>query len=206
MSSYSTSRMTVGGFPSLVEDDPILDLVLPEPESFAHAEERRLFYVGLTRARQQAYLVTDPAHPSAFVDELLEEGYDVRWHGEEFWRAPDCPRCETGRLQRNGRRFLCANRPYCAFEAPICGECGLGAMLPGPDAVRCSTTGCQHTERVCPECRQGRLQEKSGRFGLFIGCSEYRAAPPCRYTERVSPLAGTRPRQTEAPNEPYRSL
>src|SRR5690606_28050830 len=43
------------GFPSEIVDDPILDLVLPEPEKFHHAEERRVFYVALTRAR---YTVT----------------------------------------------------------------------------------------------------------------------------------------------------
>jgi DNA helicase-4 len=39
------------GLPSEIVDDPILDLVLPEPEKYEHAEERRLFYVALTRAR-----------------------------------------------------------------------------------------------------------------------------------------------------------
>jgi len=174
------------GFPSLVEDDPILDLVLPEPESFPHAEERRLFYVALTRARQQAYLVTAPAHPSAFIDELHDGGYEVSWQGEEFWRAPTCPRCVTGRLQRSGRRYQCANRPYCTFEAPLCGECGRGAMIPQRDAVHCSTDGCRNTDRLCPRCRQGHLQTKTGRFGPFLGCTEFRAAPPCQYTEPVS--------------------
>ena len=40
------------GFPSEIVDDPLLDLVLPEPEEFDHAEERRLFYVAMTRARK----------------------------------------------------------------------------------------------------------------------------------------------------------
>lgn len=177
------------GFPSLVEDDPILDLVLPEPESFPHAEERRLFYVALTRARHQAYLVADPAHPSAFVDELQADGYEVGWHGDEFWRSPTCPRCVTGRLQRSGRRFHCANRPYCAFKAPLCVECGRGAMVPARDAAHCSTDGCRNTDRLCPRCRQGYLETKTGRFGPFLGCSEYRASPPCPYTERVAPAS-----------------
>jgi DNA helicase-4 len=46
-------NMTSGtyGFPSGMADDPVLDLAMPEPESFEHAEERRLLYVALTRAR-----------------------------------------------------------------------------------------------------------------------------------------------------------
>jgi len=36
--------------------------------------------------------------------------------------------------------------------------------------------------RVCPRCG-GRLEERRGRFGRFIGCDGY---PACRYTESVS--------------------
>src|SRR5262249_42088317 len=33
--------------------------------------------------------------------------------------------------------------------------------------------------RICPACGSGRLSLKLGRFGAFIGCSDY---PNCRYT------------------------
>ena len=33
----------------------------------------------------------------------------------------------------------------------------------------------------CPHCG-GKLQEKVGRYGRFVGCSNY---PACRYTEKV---------------------
>jgi DNA topoisomerase-1 len=36
--------------------------------------------------------------------------------------------------------------------------------------------------RVCPSCGNGRLSLKLGRFGAFIGCSNY---PECRYTRRL---------------------
>ena len=39
------------GVPSRVEDDELLNLVIPNPETFAYAEERRLFYVALTRGQ-----------------------------------------------------------------------------------------------------------------------------------------------------------
>ncbi|MCY4529156.1 MAG: UvrD-helicase domain-containing protein, partial [Chloroflexi bacterium] len=41
------------GFPSKVEDDPLLELVLPPASGggYPFAEERRLFYVAMTRAR-----------------------------------------------------------------------------------------------------------------------------------------------------------
>jgi len=36
--------------------------------------------------------------------------------------------------------------------------------------------------RVCPGCGKGRLSLKLGKFGAFIGCSNY---PECRYTRRL---------------------
>lgn len=65
------------GFPSQKEGDPILEFLLPEKESFPDAEERRLFYVALTRARHRVYLVCNPAEVSPFVAELLNQKYPV---------------------------------------------------------------------------------------------------------------------------------
>jgi DNA helicase-4 len=45
------------GFPSLIQDERILDLVRPEKESFEYAEERRLMYVAITRAKKQIFFV-----------------------------------------------------------------------------------------------------------------------------------------------------
>ena len=54
------------GFPSRIEDDPLLDLVLPPvmERSYPLADERRLFYVAMTRARIGVYLATDQEQPS----------------------------------------------------------------------------------------------------------------------------------------------
>jgi len=37
--------------------------------------------------------------------------------------------------------------------------------------------------RACPACKDGRLSLKTGRYGAFIGCSNY---PDCRYTRQFS--------------------
>ena len=71
------------GFPSEIDDDPLLDLVLARPDSYPNAEERRLFYVALTRARHQVHLIVDRAHPSSFALELLNDEYDVRHIGRD---------------------------------------------------------------------------------------------------------------------------
>jgi DNA topoisomerase-1 len=40
--------------------------------------------------------------------------------------------------------------------------------------------------RKCPNCETGRLSLKLGRFGAFIGCSNY---PECNYTRQMTPGA-----------------
>jgi DNA topoisomerase-1 len=37
--------------------------------------------------------------------------------------------------------------------------------------------------RLCPNCHQGQLSLKLGKFGSFIGCSNY---PECRYTRQLA--------------------
>jgi len=62
------------GFPAQARESIMEEGLLPQPEDFAHAEERRLAYVALTRARQQVWLLFDKARPSAFVDVFRELG------------------------------------------------------------------------------------------------------------------------------------
>lgn len=65
------------GFPQQQAGQPLLEALLPPREAFAHAEERRLFYVALTRARRRVYLICDRNAPSPFATELLADGYPV---------------------------------------------------------------------------------------------------------------------------------
>lgn len=106
------------GFPSRVIDDPVLQLAMPGDDSFEFAEERRLFYVAITRARQTVTLVTVARKESVFVSELVRDyGLKVKdVHGEES-RAEVCPGCGSGFLvPRRGPygSFLgCSNYPRC---------------------------------------------------------------------------------------------
>ena len=180
------------GFPSTKEDDPLLSLVLSGSSSFPHAEERRLFYVAMTRARRQVYLVADAASPSVFVRELLREQPDIRRLGGFVDDdAPPCPRC-GGRLvvSQTGRTRRCANHPLCDYRAPRCDVCGSGYIIVGDRRAKCSNNGCAGGARACPRCKIGVLQRRSSRFGEFWGCSEYHAEPPCRYTQDARHSSG----------------
>lgn len=61
------------GFPSLVSDDPVLDYVLSDQEHFEYAEERRVFYVGITRAKVHTVVMYNEETPSPFVTEMNRE-------------------------------------------------------------------------------------------------------------------------------------
>ena len=71
------------GFPSEITDDPLLDLVLAAPEAHPNAEERRLLYVAITRARRQVYLLAEGGPPSSFARELLHGRYEVNVFGRQ---------------------------------------------------------------------------------------------------------------------------
>ena len=186
------------GFPSQIEDDPLLDLVAPPVEPFEFAEERRLFYVALTRARHGVYLLADPLRPSPFVTELLEHsGADIRLVGDTAARPRQiqrCPRCEGGRLvqARRGQSLRCSLAPHCDYLAPLC-SCGAEYILVGQDfEVRCTNAACGSTPEHCPICYSGVLVERHGPYGPFWGCSRYGADPSCDYTrDRRRPVPAT---------------
>ncbi|CNK04223.1 DNA helicase IV [Yersinia frederiksenii] len=62
------------GFPAVARESILEDVLLPAPEDFPDAEERRLLYVAMTRAKNQVWLLQDTANPSIFVRQLSELG------------------------------------------------------------------------------------------------------------------------------------
>ena len=79
------------GFPSMVSDDPVLDYVLTKSDQYPYGEERRLFYVAITRAKIKTYVLYDRRFPSVFVDEFLhpekvtEESYAKHPNANKKW-------------------------------------------------------------------------------------------------------------------------
>ncbi|MEQ5808704.1 UvrD-helicase domain-containing protein [Alteromonas sp. NFXS44] len=65
------------GFPGSGREDGLIEALLPSSDTYPHAEERRLMYVGLTRAKHKCYIIADIVSPSEFVTELLCPKYNV---------------------------------------------------------------------------------------------------------------------------------
>lgn len=113
-------------FPSEIADDPLLQMVMPVPETFAHSEERRLFYVALTRAKHRVYLLGGKHSPSCFI---LEDGSLQKSvaHGVSTQRnalkSDLCPKCKIGHLRRRQGKhgiFLgCSEFPSCGYTRTI---------------------------------------------------------------------------------------
>ena len=60
------------GFPNKIKDEKILKYILPKKEKCKYSEERRLFYVALTRTKNETYLFVKKDNPSLFVKELVK--------------------------------------------------------------------------------------------------------------------------------------
>jgi DNA helicase-4 len=110
------------GFPSQIEDDAVLQIAMPSPDDYRFAEERRLFYVALTRASKDIRIYTSLGKPSIFVNEVqTQENVAVEAIGGEA--TVPCPKCNQGTLKlRKGKHgpFLgCSSFPKCDYTQRV---------------------------------------------------------------------------------------
>ena len=187
------------GFPSAIEDDPIIDLVLAESEEFPFAEERRLFYVAMTRAKDEVHFFTSKMDNSLFIEELMRENIaSIEEIGENTSEELEpCIKCKTGKLvirkiKNSDKSFLgCTNYPYCDYIKPLtyCTKCKQGTMVRNDlkKIYECSNEYCNNTLPLCTNCGAVMVKRK-GRYGEFFGCTNY---PICKnilkYNYKMSP-------------------
>jgi DNA helicase-4 len=174
------------GFPCEIEDDPVLRLVLSDEDQFPNAEERRLFYVAVTRAKKGVFLLADRSSISSFIDESLEDIDNVIEDGKKPI-IQLCPSCGKGFINKNPDEFenkYACSRKSCNYQPITCPQCKMGFLYIGTeDDSTYFCRDCSFQARICPECREGylKIHEKEGRFW---GCSNYRRNE-CRYTESI---------------------
>lgn len=108
-------------FPNTRADDPVLALAMPEGDTFPLGEERRLFYVALTRARRSVAMFTARGQCSTFLRELEEDGAVVVTDTEgKAVEEETCPACKQGvlvlRTGPYGEFRSCSNFPSCSYK------------------------------------------------------------------------------------------
>ena len=162
------ARNELYGFPSQVQDDPVLKYVVRDDHSMEYAEERRLFYVALTRTKNRVYIVVPQQHPSDFVRELVKDYPGVTVNGElddcretrtEMKRCPVCGYPMQLRYKKayGLKLWICSNEPE------IC------------DFMTNNLKGGDLPILKCDCCKDGYLIVKEGWGEPFLGCTNYRA-------------------------------
>ena len=108
-------------FPNRRADDPVLALAMPDGDNFPMGEERRLFYVALTRARRSVTMFTARGQYSSFLRELIDEGTLAITNTDgQAVLEQTCPACKQGVLMLRtgpyGEFHSCSNYPACGFK------------------------------------------------------------------------------------------
>lgn len=182
------------GFPNENRNEAIIEALLPSLDLYPHSEERRLLYVGITRARHRSYLIADPTAPSEFITELLTPKYEINIVSEKFQKQYreifKCPNCADGYLRlisgKFGDFYVCSTGQGCNVgKARVCSKCR-APSIDTRNASVCNNIACRNEMKICDKC--GRpMKVRDGKFGRFWGCSGYGIKDDqCRNTSRES--------------------
>jgi DNA helicase-4 len=148
----------------------VLKYVVRDDHSIEYAEERRLFYVALTRTKNRVYLIVPQERPSSFVLELIDDYLQVVLHGDidrnenkdnkEIKKCPICGYPLQLRYKQNYglKLWMCTNEPE------LC------------DFMTNDLSGGQLSIIKCDQCRDGYLIVKPGKGDRppFLGCTNYK--------------------------------
>ena len=173
----------ISGFPNQMIDDPLMNFVINDSDQYPYGEERRLFYVALTRTKNNAYLLVPETDKSEFVIELEENIEDLEIlsdnSSEEIYDDIDdfmenknvysiktklkCPVCKTGDIilkiikKKDGTnifKFFECSHKRCQWEGGF-----YYSDLEFIDEIE-----------ICPECG-GIMQVNNGKYSPYYSCS-----------------------------------
>ena len=166
----------IAGFPNKMSDDPILDYVTASTTDYLYEEERRLFYVALTRTKGKCCILVPLYNESIFIDEILKDNseqiHTIMCEEDKNLTNYKCPICKTGKLvvrtnQTDGISFLgCTNYPKCEHT------------------IKNKHISILANKIECPNCGH-YLVKKDGIYGEFYGCTNY---PNCKYSFSIDKL------------------
>ena len=185
-----------GSFPSTRENDELIDIVLPNKEHFIHGEERRLFYVALTRAKHFVYVLFDGDKSSPFLSEMAKFG--LQYVDNKL--APQlakwsCRQCKTGELRPfttkyNKTLYKCSFAPACDTLVNSCKHCNSPLEVNVKGFRRCR--GCGEIEIGCLRCGIGTMVarcENDSNRETFYGCNRFRRGVDDSCRENITAAA-----------------
>lgn len=156
------------GFPSKIQDDPVLNYVVKHDRSIEAAEERRLFYVAMTRTKNRVYFIAPEQNPSEFLLEIKNDYKNVVLKGEWNETLEDnpaikktCPICGFP-LQHKYKEAYGLNLWICTNEPEVC------------DYMTNKLEGGKLSIMKCDKCTDGYLIVKPGKNNnYFLACTNY---------------------------------
>lgn len=167
------------GLPSEIADNPLLNLVSLRVESYPNAEERRVMYVAMTRARYTMTILASKSNPSSFVTELIESpacDTTIFYDNSKAYRCEQCGRDLKEVTGKNGRNsYRCSQ---CKNFLPACPSCQ-SALPRSKTFASKAVCSCGAIYESCPKCVDGWLVKKNGRRGQFLSC----VRPSCKFTK-----------------------
>jgi DNA helicase-4 len=189
--------MTSGlyGFPCEIQDSSVMELAKRfESDGFID-EERRLFYVALTRSKKFLYIYSMEQSNSMFLNEINPYLMRLRLDTTKRWdeglsdymksfikgilpKTPiSCPNCDSFLVKRTGKKgnFLgCSRYPKCNYTQ------NLEDIAERYEDKKILTV--DSLPRFCKHCGKP-LAIRKGSYGGFLGCIGY---PNCKFTFNLS--------------------
>ena len=190
----------INGFPNKIVNDPVLDFVNEvEDENIDYPEERRLFYVALTRTKNDVYLFSKSSRPSDFVNEIRNEdgvkSLNYVFSNEEIIMINrllqkkyevietdnTCPKCGNGQInlilnnEKGTSYFRCSN--FCGWGGGSYHNSSYG----GNNKRKLSYV---KYSKVCSRCNNMLIVKKSKNGNYFLGCNKW---PECYHSENNIP-------------------
>jgi DNA helicase-4 len=101
-----------GGFPDIWLDDRIFQVVRHVPHHLMMEEERRLFYVALTRAMDKLHLITEKGNESSFIDEIPSR-YTISYQQRAKPMTMELRKCPSCKQYLEDEFKYC---PYCGWN------------------------------------------------------------------------------------------
>ena len=179
------------GIPSLIPNTKITNALLSKDDSFPHSEERRLFYVALTRAKKKCYIITDYDNPSVFIKELLEDNYDIDTKTidiSKLYLPEQCTKCGTDLMKKKNSKtgkvfYACSRINYCGELFNGCLKCG-SPWLERKNFYGCTNMQCEYGNdtHLCKCCNKGIIAPFISRSGKsYKQCINKNCINPYQY-------------------------